>query len=79
MKNKSSRNWAVALFVTLAACLFVTVTGWLFAAPSPTQEITQAVAASGKQDVKKADPDTFLNAFSSVLVNTEAGKVRWPM
>ncbi|MGI8431780.1 MAG: hypothetical protein ACR2MW_05740 [Chthoniobacterales bacterium] len=71
MKNKSLRNWGGALYVALAACVFVTVTGWLLAAPSPSQEIIHAVAANGKNEVKTAAPDAFIYAFTSVLVNTE--------
>lgn len=66
MKTNTPRTWfAVALFL-FAGLLFVSVAGWLLA--SPSEEISQAVAASGKKDAKQADAETFLDAFSTVLV-----------
>ncbi len=69
MKTKSSRNWLTAMVVVLAACLFVTVTGWLLA--SPSQDISKAVVASGAKSVKQANADQFLNAVASVLVGVD--------
>lgn len=66
MKTNTPRTWFAALLLGLSALCFVSVTGWLLA--SPSEEISKAVAASGKKEVKQADADTFLDAFSSVLV-----------
>jgi hypothetical protein len=65
MKSNTPRMWLAAILVGLVAVCFITVTGWLLA--SPSEEITKAVTASGKTDVKQADADTFLDALSSVL------------
>lgn len=65
MKKIPLRNWITPLIVLVAACVFITVTGWLLA--NPSQEITQAVSANGKKNVKAADADSFLDAYSSVL------------
>ena len=72
MRTTSSRTWFTLLVVVLAAGLFVTVTGWLLA--SPAEDISHAVAAGGKKDVKAADADSFVNAFSSVYVGVEDEK-----
>ena len=66
MKTNTPRTWLAALLLALSALCFLSVTGWLLA--SPSEEISKAVAASGKKDVKQADTDTFLDAVSSVLV-----------
>lgn len=66
MKTKTPRTWLAALLLTLSALCFISVTGWLIA--SPSEEISKAVAASGKKEVKQADTNTFLDALSSVLV-----------
>jgi len=72
MKPNSPRTWLGFLIVALTAALFVTVTGWLLA--SPADEIKQAVSVNGASDVKKAEPDAFLDAFSSVLVGVDQSK-----
>lgn len=69
MKNKSPRTWLASLLVALVGCLFITVTGWLFA--TPAEDISTAVISSGAQDVRSAPSDSFLNAFSSVLTSTD--------
>jgi hypothetical protein len=66
MKPNAPRTWPVALLLILCALCFVSVTGWLLA--SPSDEISQAVAAGGTKEVKQADADTFLDALASVLV-----------
>jgi hypothetical protein len=66
MKSKVPRTWLAAILVGLVAVCFISVTGWLLA--SPSEEITRAVQASGKKEVKQAAADTFLDAFSSVLI-----------
>ena len=66
MKSNTPRTWLAAVLLGCSALLFLSVTGWLLA--SPAEEINKAVAASGKKDAKQADPDTFLDAVSSVLV-----------
>ena len=66
MKSNTPRTWLAAILVGLVALCFITVTGWLLA--SPSDQITKAVSASGKTEVKQADADTFLDALSSVLV-----------
>ncbi|MBA3960634.1 MAG: hypothetical protein H0X40_01875 [Chthoniobacterales bacterium] len=72
MRTKSSSTWLTLLLVVLAAGMFVTVTGWLLA--SPADDISQAVTSGGKKDVKAADADSFVNAFSSVYVGVEDEK-----
>ncbi len=72
MKSKSPRTWLGLLIVSLAAALFVSVTGWLLA--SPAEDIKHAVSVNGASDVKTADPDAFLDAFSSVLVRVDQSK-----
>lgn len=52
-----------------AASLFVTVTGWLLA--SPAQDLDQALKANGAQNAKAASADSFIEAFTSVLVTVE--------
>ncbi len=66
MKTNTPRTLLVTILVGLVAVCFISVTGWVLA--SPSEEISQAVSASGKKDVKQADADTFLDAVSSVLV-----------
>jgi hypothetical protein len=66
MKSNTPRTWLAAIFAVLVALCFISVTGWLLAEPS--EEISKAVAASGKKEVKQADPDTFLDALASILV-----------
>lgn len=74
MKNTTPRTWLFAIVVTLAAATFITFTGWLLA--SPADQITQAVTASGAPSVSKASADTFLNAFSSALVEADPGQTK---
>ncbi len=69
MKTKTPRTWLAALVVLFAVAAFITVTGWLLA--SPSEEISKAVAASGKNNVKAASADQFINAFSSVMVGVD--------
>ena len=38
---------------------------------TPSEEITRAVSASGAPSVKQADANTFLDAFSSILVSVD--------
>ncbi|HEY3662830.1 MAG TPA: hypothetical protein VGL24_06720 [Chthoniobacterales bacterium] len=66
MKIHTPRTWLAAMLLGLSALCFVSVTSWLLA--SPSEEITKAVAASGKTDAKQADANTFLDALSTVLV-----------
>ena len=66
MKTTTPRTWLAAVLFVFATLLFVSSAGWLLA--SPSEEITKAVAAGGKEDAKQADADTFLDAFSSLLV-----------
>jgi hypothetical protein len=68
MKTPAPRTWPWLIAVCLSAALFVSVTHWLFA--SPSEEITQAVAADGT-NVQKANADQFVDAFSSVLVSAD--------
>ena len=72
MKARSSRTWLGFVLVTLAAALFVTITGWLLA--SPSEDIKNAVSVNGTADVKTAKSDAFLDAFASVLVRVDQGK-----
>jgi hypothetical protein len=69
MKTNAPRTWLAALLVGLIAACFITVTGWLLA--SPSEEITKAVSASGKANVKQTNSDAFLDAFASVLVTVK--------
>jgi hypothetical protein len=69
MNPTSSRTWFAAIAVSLAAVLFVSLTGSPVA--SPSEEITRAVSAGGAASVKQADAAAFLNAFSSVLVSVD--------
>ena len=69
MNPTSSRTWFAAIAVSLAAVLFVSLTGSPVA--SPSEEITRAVSAGDAASVKQADADAFLNAFSSVLVSVD--------
>ncbi len=69
MKTKSPRTWLTALVVLFTVGLFITVTGWLLA--SPSDEISRAVVAGGRNNVKAANADQFINAFSSVLVGVD--------
>lgn len=69
MKTKTPRTWLAALVVLFAVGTFITLTGWLLA--SPSEEISKAVAASGRNNVKAASADQFINAFSSVLVGVD--------
>ena len=69
MKQNAPRTWLAALVISLAAALFVTITGWLLA--SPSEEITKALSSGGIADVKRADANSFLDAFSSVLVGVD--------
>ena len=65
LKTKAPRTWLYAIVVSLAAALFVTVTGWLLA--SPSDEISNAISSAGT-NVKQAGTETFIDALSSVLV-----------
>jgi hypothetical protein len=69
MNPNSSRTWFAAIAVSLAAVLFVSLTGSPVA--SPSEEITRAVSAGGATNAKQAGADAFLNAFSSVLVRVD--------
>lgn len=69
MKSNTPRIWLTALLVSLVALSFVFVTGWLLA--SPSEEINQAVVASGAKSVKQANPEQFLDAVASVLVGVD--------
>jgi hypothetical protein len=69
MNTKVPKTWLAALFAVFAATSFITVTGWLFA--SPTDDINQAVTASGQKNVHSADGDQFIAAFSAVLVGVD--------
>ncbi len=69
MKPNTPRTWLAALLVGLVAVCFITITGWLLA--SPSEEITKAVSANGKANVKQADAKTFVDALSSVLVTVK--------
>ncbi len=72
MKTSSPRTWFGFIFVIAATALFVTVTQWLLA--SPADEIAKAVASGGNADVKKASVPAFIDAFASVLVQTDRGR-----
>ena len=69
MKKLTPRTWLPTLIVALSACLFFTVTGWLIA--SPAEDIEAAVSLSGAENVKTAKADSFVDAFSSVLVGVD--------
>lgn len=69
MSTKTPRTWLASLLVVLVGCLFITVTGWLFA--TPAQEITTAVTSSGAQNVRSAPADSFVSAFTSVLSSAD--------
>jgi hypothetical protein len=71
MKTTSPRTWFGFILVIAATILFVTASQWLLA--SPANEIAKAVASGGNPDVKKASGPDFIDAFASVLVQTDHG------
>ena len=68
MNPTTSRTLFGALAVSLAAGLFIAASSPV---ASPSEEITRAVSASGAPSVKQADANTFLDAFSSILVSVD--------
>ena len=72
MKTTSPRKRFGFIFLVAATVSFVSLTQWLLAAPA--DDIAMAVASGGSADVKKASAPAFIDAFSSVLVQVDAGQ-----
>src|SRR6266705_6409355 len=63
-----------AAAITMAAIVVMSIVASSIQA-QPSDEIRRAVAASGAPSVSQAPPDTFLHAFSSVLVRSRGRDV----
>jgi hypothetical protein len=68
--NSKPKITAIIISAIVAACIVASSVQ-----AQPSDEIRRAVAAAGAPSVSQAPPDTFLHAFSSVLVRSRGGDV----
>jgi len=72
-KSKNTRRVS-STAITMSAIVVMCIAASSIQA-QPSEEIRRAVAASGAPSVSQAAPDTFLHAFSAVLVRTRGRDV----
>jgi len=68
--NSKPKITAIVISAIVAACIVASSVQ-----AQPSDEIRRAVAAAGAPSVSQAPPDTFLHAFSSVLVRSRGADV----
>ena len=69
MKTQKLNRYPIG--ATILAILLTAGFTVLVAAATPSDEIARAVSASGASDVKRATPDQYIRAFTTVLVSAK--------